>query len=451
MAALREITMGAYVLIAESDPSRASRYGELARAEGLDPLVTRDGVEALDALREHGAPALIVTDLSLPRADGFALLREARRLAVEKQPPAVVLSAFQELRGAAETLREHLGIRAILHKTAGDGEIRGAFKRAIEGLSGEKAPPPEPEASAAREETVRLARIEEMGIVDDLPPDEALQQLVQKTAEAFRVPVALISLILKDQQWFKAHVGLSGEAAAARGTPREWAICRHVVQGKEPLVVPDARTHPYFKSNPLVKAGLVGSYAGAPLVTPRGDVLGSLCIIDSKPMAITAGEVEVLVLLARRVAGELEMRSETWRRTALTPAPDAASPRAPSPWTRADLETALANLDSAVLLLDADRKVLFASPAFDDLFERPVAAAAGMTRDEFMRRNAPFFDPPEDFLRRIRVDATGPYSGRETFRLKSPRSKVVRWSARPVPRGGGFAQLETFTDITGGS
>jgi len=391
--------MGAYALIAETDPARSALYGEMVRAEGLDPVTTRDGLEALDAMKE---------------------------------------------RGAAETLRDHLGIKAILSKPA-DGEVlRGAVKRALAGAPTAEIVSPFAEASAAREEDSRLARVEAMGIVDDLPPDEALQKLVQKTAEGFRVPVALVSLILKDRQWFKAYFGLSGEVKEARGTPKEWAFCRHVVQGKEPLVVPDARSHPYFQANPLVKAGVIGSYAGAPLITPRGEVLGMLCIIDSKPLAISAGEVEVLALLARRGAGELEMRSEAWRKAARITRPDAGAPIS-------DLEMTLAYLDSAVLLLDAGGKILFVSPAFDELFERPASNATGVSRDDFMVRCSAFFDAPEDFLRRTRVDVTGPYSGRETFRLRTPREKAVRWTARPVPRGNGFAQLESFTDISGGS
>jgi PAS domain-containing protein len=110
----------------------------------------------------------------------------------------------------------------------------------------------------------------------------------------------------------------------------------------------------------------------------------------------------------------------------------------------------LAYIDSAILLLDAGRKILFVSPAFDELFERPASNATGGSRDDFMKGCSAFFDDPDDFLRRTRVDVSGPYSGRETFRLRTPRIKIVRWTARPVPHGNGFAQLESFTDITGG-
>jgi GAF domain-containing protein len=132
----------------------------------------------------------------------------------------------------------------------------------------------------------RLARIAAMGVVDDLPPDEALQRLVAETAAQFRVPIAVVSIVLGDRQWFKAHHGLGGAFLADRGSPIDGAFCRHVVDACAPLVVPDASAHPVFATNPsFVRHGVRG-YAGAPLVTPDGDVLGTLCIIDSKPLAI---------------------------------------------------------------------------------------------------------------------------------------------------------------------
>jgi len=448
--------MGAYALIAETDPAHADLYREVAASEGLETVVARDGEQALAYCKQKGKPALVITDLTLPRVDGFALLRELRKTSSGSPPPAVVVSAFRELRGAAETLKDQLGIRAILSKTQRPEAIRTSLRDA---LAGRPVPVPAPEEIAAQEaaeERARLLRIKAMGIVDNLPPDEALQDLVEKTAEAFRVPVALISFILEDRQWFKAHVGLTGEAASNRGTPREWAFCRHVVQGKAPLVVPDARNHPYFSTNPLVKAGVVGSYAGAPLITPGGMVLGTLCIVDSKPMSINVDEVETLSLLARRVAGELEMKSDEWRETEKSATGDTTVIMRPGeaeatkgePWTPADLRTALSSLDSAIVILDASRRVLFCSPAFSDLFERPIAAEPGSSREDFLKQLASFFGDAEEFLRRLRVGPEGPYTGREVFHLKTPRDKVIRWTARPIPRPGGYAQLESFTDVT---
>jgi len=85
------------------------------------------------------------------------------------------------------------------------------------------------------------------------------------------------------------------------------------VQGRQPLVIADAVAHPTFAQNPLVQDGSVRSYAGAPLQTSSGDVLGTLCIIDKRPMSVSPEELDQLVLLARGVAGELELRAARLR------------------------------------------------------------------------------------------------------------------------------------------
>lgn len=148
-----------------------------------------------------------------------------------------------------------------------------------------------------------------MRLVDEGPPEAELQALVTEVAQAFGVPVALLSLVLGDRQWFKAHVGLPPSLARARGTPRDWAFCHHVVQGRESLVVPDATRHPVFRDNPLVREGIVGSYAGAPLLTSTGEVLGSLCVIDTRPLVLGAQDLAALRELARRVAADLEQQA----------------------------------------------------------------------------------------------------------------------------------------------
>ena len=123
--------MGAYALIAETDPPHAAVYSEAAAAEGFETIVARDGEQALALCRERGMPAVIITDLTLARLDGFGLLREVRRAAPKSQPPAIVVSAFKEQRVAADTLKDQLAIKAILPKTRQVETIRRSLKRVI--------------------------------------------------------------------------------------------------------------------------------------------------------------------------------------------------------------------------------------------------------------------------------------------------------------------------------
>lgn len=111
------------------------------------------------------------------------------------------------------------------------------------------------------------------------PPDAGLDRLTRIAAEHFQVPTALISLVGRDQQWFKSRVGL-----AACGTSRDVSFCAHTILGSDVLVVPDAREDPRFMHNSLVTgAPWIRFYAGAPLEVDPGVRLGSFCLIDYQP------------------------------------------------------------------------------------------------------------------------------------------------------------------------
>jgi diguanylate cyclase (GGDEF)-like protein len=300
--------MPSYALIAEPEPGRASGLLALLAGEGLESTVVRDGAEAQEVVRQRGAPALLVTDLSLPRVDGFALLTWLRERSDASGTQVVVVTAFDELRVRAWQLKDVLGIHSLLSRRAPADLVRDTVRRV---MAGQRAPVLEPVVEpSAEQERQRLARIDSMRLVDEGPPEAELQALVTEVAQAFSVPVALLSLVLGDRQWFKAHVGLPPWLAQERGTPQDWAFCHHVVQGHESLVVPDAARHPVFRDNPLVRDGIVGSYAGAPLRTSSGEVLGSLCVIDTRPMVLGAEDLAALRELARRVAGDLETLSD---------------------------------------------------------------------------------------------------------------------------------------------
>ena len=450
--------MTAYALIAEPDGSQAQIYRHIALAEGFDVEMVRDGAAALRLLRSAGAPALLISELSLPGADGFALLTELRKLAPAGASPAVVVSAFRELRDAAMKQRDALGISAMLAKTSPVESIRRAVKRALAGSPAPHRPaatayqapaglmPPELTADAEeRVEERRLQAIDDMEIVEEVPQEEALRQIVEETARKFGVPMAAISLVLEKKQWFKAHVGVGEDGN--RDLDLDSSFCRHVVQGNEPLVVPDATVHPFFSRNRLVQEGAVRSYAGAPLQTPEGHVIGSLCIIDSRPMAISADDVDQLVLVARLVAGELSLRASAKQaaktRALLAPAARDA-PLDSLPYLSAVME----NIDNGVLLLDTNRTSVLANRALAEIFGTTIDAVVGRKRDDLLREYASHFADPGDFLARLRTAPTGPFALRGEFEMLRPARRVVRWVTKPVQLGDGVGHLTVLTDIT---
>ncbi|MCG8357513.1 MAG: PAS domain S-box protein, partial [Kiloniellales bacterium] len=156
----------------------------------------------------------------------------------------------------------------------------------------------------AEEEEARLLALASYGIVDT-PAEAEFDRFVRLASELFEVPIAVISLVERDRQWFKAIVGLE-----ASETERQVSFCGHAILSDDPLVVPNALEDPRFKGNPLVVgAPNIRFYAGAPLITPTGARLGTLCIIDDKPRSgFTDCQATLLADLAQLVMDRLELR-----------------------------------------------------------------------------------------------------------------------------------------------
>lgn len=114
----------------------------------------------------------------------------------------------------------------------------------------------------------------------------------------------MISLVAEDRQWFKAKVGIS-----LTETARDISFCAHAILNDDLLVIPDATKDPRFRDNPLVTGReRIRFYAGAPLVTPDGHALGTLCVLDKKPRKLRAEQQNALRVLARHVVSQLELR-----------------------------------------------------------------------------------------------------------------------------------------------
>ena len=153
------------------------------------------------------------------------------------------------------------------------------------------------------DERERLARLRSYAILDT-QPEPGFDDLVQLAAHLFRAPMALVSLVDSERQWFKARVGLE-----ACETSRDVAFCAHAIVERDPLVVPDARLDPRFAQNELVTgAPNIRFYVGAPLLAGSGSALGTLCVVDTEPRTATPESVAMLQKLAAMVVDRLELR-----------------------------------------------------------------------------------------------------------------------------------------------
>ena len=152
-------------------------------------------------------------------------------------------------------------------------------------------------------ESQRLDALESYAIMDT-PQEPRFDALTALAANILNVPIALISLVDADRQWFKSHYGL-----VATQTPRDISFCGHVVATETSLFVNDSHDDPRFRDNPLVTGNPhVRFYAGVPLKTPDGFVLGTFCAIDHVPRDLTPSQITALTALANQVIEVLELQ-----------------------------------------------------------------------------------------------------------------------------------------------
>lgn len=150
------------------------------------------------------------------------------------------------------------------------------------------------------DEAARLETLRSLSILDT-PPEERFDRLTRMARRLFGVPIALVSLVDENRQWFKSCVGVD-----ATETPRDISFCGHAILGNTVFVIPDARADERFADNPLVlNDPHIRFYAGCPLTAPNGRALGTLCIIDRQPRHLDQEDLEALRDLAAMVEREL--------------------------------------------------------------------------------------------------------------------------------------------------
>jgi PAS domain-containing protein len=154
----------------------------------------------------------------------------------------------------------------------------------------------------------RLAALAASGLLDS-PADPAFDRLTHLVARLLGVPVALVSLVDAERQFFKSAHGLPEPLASLRQTPLSHSLCRHVVATDEPLVIDDAREDDRVRDNGAVADLGVIAYAGVPVRDGEGAVFGALSAIESQPRAWTGDDVDVLRELAAVAQAEIELRA----------------------------------------------------------------------------------------------------------------------------------------------
>jgi diguanylate cyclase (GGDEF)-like protein/PAS domain S-box-containing protein len=196
-----------------------------------------------------------------------------------------VVAAFIKLFGDDEGLEVDPGVSVECAGTSGAEQIPWL-----------PAPIPANEASRLN----ALCRYE----ILDSRPETAFDDLVRVAAWICQTPMATITFVDLERQWFKARVGVN-----ATETPRDVSFCGHTILKAHPMIVPDARRDPRFRGNPLVTGPPnIRFYAGVPLIESSGQAIGTLCVLDKNPRELPAEKLELLEALSRQAMAQLDLR-----------------------------------------------------------------------------------------------------------------------------------------------
>ena len=256
------------------------------------------------------------------------------------------------------------------------------------------------EAPLPLDEPQRLAVLLDLNIVDTAP-EERFDRITRMAARLFHVPVALVTLIDADRQWFKSRVGTD-----LAGSPRAISFCTHTLLQDGVMVVEDATHDPRFAANPLVlEEPHVRFYAGHPIAAPDGSKVGTLCLIDQAPRQFGDEERALLRDLAGIVTHEVAARqlqthlqeqrdNEKWLRALLDGAPD------------------------GVMLLDEDGTVLSLNPAAEAIYRCTSADLKGRTGRSLMVESAGGIAERLDAGETVTVEGTGRRFDNTTFPLE---------------------------------
>ena len=232
-------------------------------------------------------------------------IAQARHLASairERLKNVTILIGVWSTRFDAEKLRERLrGAHVSDAAVSLEDAVQRVYKMTA-AITDAMLPAPTPP-----NEEERLAELEGLNLLDTASEAD-FDQVTARLTRLFNVPMALVTLVDKNRQWFKSQAGLPADLAEARSTARDISLCGHVIANDEVLIVRDLARDPRFANNPFVKENGLRFYAGVPLRGPNGFPIGALCILDTKPREMTRQEQELLKMIAGDVMEQIKRR-----------------------------------------------------------------------------------------------------------------------------------------------
>ena len=276
------------VLLSLADAGMAAALSEAIHAEGIRTEFF-SSVDEARKLISKARPSLAILEHDMPRIDGLATCRAIREHEGDQLPVVLIAAREDAAAGAAAGVTDWL-IKPFDSSYARTKIRAWVLRTACHWIR----------AAIPADEEQRLAALRATGILDTQPEDR-FDRITRLAAALFNVPIALVSLVDRNRQWFKSCYGLD-----TRETSRDAALCAHVVHSREPMIVPDTFQDPRFAGSPLVTNDpRIRFYAGCPLILDDGSCVGSFCLADTRPRALQEHDLARLHDLADLAVREL--------------------------------------------------------------------------------------------------------------------------------------------------
>ena len=280
-------------------------------------------------------------------------------------------------------------------------------------------------------ESDRLSVLREYCIMDT-PPEAVFDTFTRLAAYICGTPIALVSLLDENRQWFKSRVGLD-----AQETPRDIAFCAHAILQSDTLIIPDTLNDVRFKDNPLVTASPhIRFYAGVPLTSPAGHALGTLCVIDRIPRELSPEQIAALHALGHEAMTQLDLRRKNLELEPL----------------RDRLELILNEAGEGIYGIDTQGNTTFVSPAAAHMLGWVADELMGKPLHETIRHSYPDGTPyPKECcpIHTALLDNTTHRGQDEVFWRKDGTSFFAQYVCTPILRAGKcLGAIVIFEDVT---
>ena len=280
------------VLLGVADTKLAAALSEAIRAEGIHATLFSD-IDEVKELIAKDRPSLAILEHDPPRIDGMDTCRAIRRQENngEHRLPVVMIAGLEDSdSGVAAGVTDWL-IKPFTSAYARTKIRAWVLRTACRWIRG----------TVPADEERRLASLRALRILDT-DPDERFDRITRLASALFNAPIALVSLVDENRQWFKSCYGLN-----VKETSRDAAFCAHVVHDREPMVVPDTFLDARFAENPLVIGEpRIRFYAGYPLILNDGACIGTLCVFDTRPRPLEGADLARLRDLADLAMQEIQ-------------------------------------------------------------------------------------------------------------------------------------------------